>query len=303
MDRTLWLALLALGAAGLLLRRLDARRLRRAAARIDAGFKVLALEPQWTPLTVVDDLPATVIERLDRFDASVAGLGFAPLGRLREGYPQQNRTVGVRTVLVDAARGTTAVYACAHDLPETIAFRSLASRLGETLVLSTDARKMTPDPANQRVTRYATDTAIDLMHREHLARLAAAGAAPRRFETLDDYRELQVQMWREGNAARREQRYVIDLDVLRGLATPHLSEDRLKRLHAEIVRLNARTRRSIRGAGCARACGARADTSDTPSTQIHTVFMVGGMGQSGGVRRPGGLRRDTLSTMAGKSAV
>jgi hypothetical protein len=244
MNSTIQLTLAAAGAGSLLLwwidvGWLDARRLRRAAARIDASFKELALEPQWTPLDGVDDIPAAVIERLDRFDAILAGLGFAPMGRLREFYPQPHRTVGVRTVLIDAGRGTTAVYACVHTPPATLAFRSLASRVGETLVLSTDARKTTPDAANQQVTRYGIGAAIERMHREHLARLAAAGAAPRRFETLDDYRAMQVQMWRDANAARRERHYVIDLEVLRSLAPPHLSDGRLKRLHAEIVRLNA----------------------------------------------------------------
>lgn len=217
----------------------DRARIRKAARTIDAKFKSLSQPPRFTALGDATDIPAGVMARLDEFDAlCTTSLGFMPLGRLRE-YSGEGVLMGVRTVLVTPDRGVAAVLATSHQNP-ALSFRSFASELPTGIVYASDVRTVSPPTPQIDLLRHETTDAASVLLAALRARLASLGGKPLPFDSMAAYLAMQDRSWHYSREARLQNGNVIDLDSLRRLSKAKLSESRLRRVHAEILKLNQR---------------------------------------------------------------
>lgn len=215
----------------------DRTRVRAAAAAIDARFKSLRRPPRYTPLGDAADIPLAVLERLDQFDAvCMTSLGFTAQGRLRE-YSGEGVLMGVRTVLLNADRTIAAAFATSHQNP-ALAFRAFTSELPAVIVYASDASTISPPTPHIEPLRYHKRDDASVLLAALRKRLASLGIAPVPFDSMAAYIAMQDRSWQIHYEARLQNANVIDLDTLRRLSNSKLSERRLRRVHAEILKLH-----------------------------------------------------------------
>ena len=215
----------------------DDLRLRRAAIRIDANFQKLKRPPSWQELGSIDAFSSALQESILKFeDACGRELGFASLGRLRE-LGADGELLGVRTVMMSPDHKISAVFAGSH-LKESLKFRMIGVRTREEFIYAIDRRIGFTNPVNIRATAVSADFSEQQML-SALNQLLELQTSPIiECRDMAAYVDWQRAAWDAKNQERSTAGFVIDWASIRRLSPAHMSDRRLKRLHAKILKLH-----------------------------------------------------------------